>query len=787
MLSRLLSDGLLWSRSVALARSARKLAYPGGTAGSRSHVTSKPLQIRKRLLFAEESPPPPKNPKVEESGSKRKDTDKKPKDPFEAKTWEEFIKRVLEHPAANPGAKQQPPRPPKTPGGGPSSPQKVPEGLSMWSLGLLLASVYALNKAAASNAHQEISFQDFNSRMLRQGQVAKVVVVNDKTARVYLRPDSDLFKYSPGLPRSGHQFEFAVGSVDRLETKIDRVQEELQIPDSERIPVQYEYESSVSSIVISLLPALLFMLPTIAIMRMMSGAAGKGGAGGPQGIFGIGKSKARLFNQETDVKVKFENVAGMDEAKEEIMEFVKFLKDPKKYERLGAKIPKGAILSGPPGTGKTLLAKATAGEAGVPFLSVSGSEFVEMFVGVGSSRVRDLFASARKMAPCIIFVDEIDAIGKARGKGGMSGSNDERESTLNQLLVEMDGFGTDEHVVVLAGTNRPDILDKALTRPGRFDRQISVDLPDIKGRADIFMVHLKPIKSNENFVDLSRRLAMLTPGFSGADIANVCNEAALIAARKNADSVVEAHFEAAIERVIGGLERKTRVLSVEEKTTVAYHEAGHAVSGWYLEHADPLLKVSIIPRGVAALGYAQYIPKERFLMSTSQLLDRMCVMLGGRVSEELFFPSVTTGASDDLDKVTKLAYSQIVSYGMNERVGKVSFGRIDDNEQKFQKPYSDETGRMIDEEARKMIDMAYDRTRTLLTERKEAVEKVAKLLLEREVINREDMVSLLGERPYSDKVTFDELINRASGVGATENLQESKKSGAEDGPVEKPQ
>ncbi|PKC04527.1 ATP-dependent metallopeptidase Hfl [Rhizophagus irregularis] len=430
------------------------------------------------------------------------------------------------------------------------------------------------------------------------------------------------------------------------------------------------------------------------------------------------------------------------------MEFVKFLKDPTAYERLGAKIPKGAILSGPPGTGKTLLAKATAGEAGVPFLSVSGSEFVEMFVGVGPSRVRDLFANAKKHAPCIIFVDEIDAIGKSRGKIGQFGGNDERESTLNQLLVEMDGFGSSEHVVVLAGTNRPDVLDPALMRPGRFDRHISIDKPDIKGRSAIFKVHLKPIKTGENINNLSNRLAALTPGFSGADIANVCNEAALIAARYQKDSVTEEHFEQAIDRVVAGLERKSRVLSPEEKKTVAYHEAGHAVAGWFLEHADPLLKVTIIPRGVAALGYAQYLPKDQYLYSTAQLLDRMCMTLGGRVSEQIFFNIITTGAHDDLQRVTKLAYAQVTTYGMNPNVGPLSFNSPNDNEPQFQKPYSEETAKMIDEEVRKLVASAYERTVKLLTDKKNDVEKVAQLLLSKEVLNRDDMISLLGKRPF---------------------------------------
>lgn len=549
----------------------------------------------------------------------------------------------------------------------------------------------------------------------------------------------------------------------------------------------------------------------------------------------------------------------MDEAKEEIMEFVKFLQEPKKYQRLGAKIPRGAIISGPPGTGKTLIAKATAGEAGVPFFSVSGSEFVEMFVGVGPSRVRDLFAMAKKNAPSIIFIDEIDAIGKSRGKSGQFGGNDERESTLNQLLVEMDGFGTKEQVVVLAGTNRVDVLDSALLRPGRFDRNIAVGNPDVSGRRQIFKVHLRPLvlsakegkeaekakeqqkdgdesaeslgansaakaadampatqqatateldrmtRANEHMfssftgkdmaltldgshiakathsdatpsssksdekkaskeepanpddvdVDplvehLARKLAVHTPGFSGADIANVCNEAALIAARKGADYVSEQHFEQAIERVIAGLERKSRILSPEEKTTVAYHEAGHAVCGWFLEHADPLLKVSIVPRGVGTLGYAQYVPKERFLYTTEQLMDRMVMTLGGRVSEEIFFKKITTGAQDDLQKVTRMATEVITNYGMNSAIGPISYGRQDQNES-FQKPFSERTAARIDDEVRGMAMEAHRRTTELLTEKKEQVEAVAKLLLEKEVISREDMTRLLGERPFEEK------------------------------------
>ncbi|KAJ2579698.1 AAA ATPase afg3 [Coemansia sp. RSA 1694] len=440
------------------------------------------------------------------------------------------------------------------------------------------------------------------------------------------------------------------------------------------------------------------------------------------------------------------------------MEFVKFLKEPEVYERLGAKIPKGAILSGPPGTGKTLLAKATAGEAGVPFLSVSGSEFVEMFVGVGSARIRDLFQTAKKNAPCIIFIDEIDAIGKARGRAGAMGGNDERESTLNQLLVEMDGFGSSEHIVMLAGTNRPDVLDPALTRPGRFDRHISIDRPDIKGRAAIFRVHLGPILTSEDKSKLANKMAAMTPGFSGADIANVCNEAALIGARAGSSQVMLTHFEQAIERVIAGLEKKSRVLSPEEKKTVAYHEAGHAVSGWFLKHADPLLKVSIIPRGQGALGYAQYLPRDQYLFSTDQLRDRMCMTLGGRASEELFFGVITTGASDDLQKVTRMAYAQVVQYGMNKRVGQLNFIDQQQAEQQFHKPYSEATAEIIDEEVRKMITDAYAATLALLTEKRAAVDKVAQLLLKKEVLGREDMLELLGPRPFKEKVQYEEFV-----------------------------
>ena len=556
----------------------------------------------------------------------------------------------------NSGNKQEP----QQPLGGGRKPTPPPEG-QFYSMTLnpgtvlpLAFTSYVLYKAMSpSDNLREITWQEFRSTFLDRGLVDRLVVLNRNRVRVHLRGDAP--SQIPGTLGQAHgtTYTFSIGSVEAFERKLEEAQAELGIPGSERIPVSFRDEVNVLGTLLHFAPTLLM----IGVLVFMA-KKGAGGAGGGSGIFGVGKSKAKMFNQETDISVKFKDVAGMDEAKLEIMEFVKFLKNPAAYEKLGAKIPKGAILSGPPGTGKTLLAKATAGEAGVPFLSVSGSEFVEMFVGVGASRVRDLFANAKKHAPCIIFVDEIDAIGKARGKGGQFGGNDERESTLNQLLVEMDGFGSNEHVVVLAGTNRPDVLDDALMRPGRFDRHIAIDRPDIKGRQDIFKVHLGPIKTDEDIPKLSQKLAALTPGFSGADVHNVCNEAALIAARHEKETVVEADFEAAIERVIVGLEKKSKLLSPEEKKTVAYHEAGHAVAGWYLEHADPLLKVSIIPRGVGALGYAQYLPKDQYLYSTQQLMDRMCMTLGGRVSEHIFFGTVTTGAQDDLQKVTKMAYAQ---------------------------------------------------------------------------------------------------------------------------------
>lgn len=607
---------------------------------------------------------------------------------------------------------------------------------------------------------QEITFNQFVRDYLELGLVEKLVVIDKNIVRI--------IPMASNVSGTAHPVSvyFTIGSVESFERALEQCQDELNIPKSQRVPVSYERSGpGPIATLLQYAPTLLTVYIFYALWKASTGM--RGGSGGASSIFNVGKSKAKLYNSETSVKVRFRNVAGMDEAKEEIMEFVQFLKEPAKYQKLGAKIPKGAILSGPPGTGKTLLAKATAGEAGVPFLSVSGSEFVEMFVGVGSSRVRDLFNEAREMAPCIVFIDEIDAIGKARGRGGYlgGGGNDERESTLNQLLVEMDGFGSTDQIVVLAGTNRPDVLDPALTRPGRFDRMIAIDKPDLKGREDIFAVHLTPIKTHaEDKPLLAKKLAFLTPGFAGADIANVCNEAALIAARLGSTYVEEKHFEMAIERVVAGLEKKSRVLSPEEKKIVAYHEAGHAVAGWFLEHADPLLKVSIIPRGIGALGYAQYLPKDQYLYSRDQLADRISMTLAGRVTEEVFFghSSVTTGARDDLQKVTKLAYSQIAVFGMNARIGALSFDNADQSDAPAfqQRPYSEETAAMIDEEVRKLVNVAYERTIALVKERKADIETLAQRLLTKEVLNREDVVELLGPRPFATKHAYDQLLKK---------------------------
>ncbi|KAJ5534612.1 hypothetical protein N7527_000866 [Penicillium freii] len=603
---------------------------------------------------------------------------------------------------------------------------------------------------------REITWQEFRANYLEKGLVEKLTVLNHTKVRVDLNREAATQADSNGQPAS-YVF-FSIGSVDSFEMKIEAAQYELGIPSHERIPVAYHDETPWGGVLMSLAPTLLFL----GGVFWMSRRAG-GGAGGQSGIFGIGKSRAKRFNHETDIKIKFSDVAGMDEAKVEIMEFVSFLQQPERFEKLGAKIPRGAILSGPPGTGKTLLAKATAGESGVPFYSVSGSEFVEMFVGVGPSRVRDLFANARKNTPCIIFIDEIDAIGKSRAKSNVGGGNDERESTLNQILTEMDGFNTSEQVVVLAGTNRPDVLDKALMRPGRFDRHISIDRPTMDGRKQIFRVYLKKIVTDENLEYMEGRLAALTPGFAGADIANCVNEAALVAARENADKVVMRHFEQAIERVIGGLEKKSLVLSPEEKRTVAYHEAGHAICGWYFKWADPLLKVSIIPRGQGALGYAQYLPAggDTYLMNVNQMMDRMAMTLGGRVSEELHFETVTSGASDDFNKVTRMATAMVTKFGMSSKLGYIYYE--DDAQQQLHKPFSEDTARSIDLEVRRIIEEAHKQCRDLLTEKRKELGIVAEELLSKEVLGRDDLIRLLGPRPYPESGEFAKYFDGKGG------------------------
>ncbi|KAL6242627.1 AAA ATPase afg3 [Rhinocladiella similis] len=640
-------------------------------------------------------------------------------------------------------------------------------------------SYYTYRSLFPGENSRDITWQEFRTTFFDKGLVDKLTVINRNRVRVELHRSAvaNMYPDSPAA-RPNFYYYFNIGSVEAFERKLDEAHQELGIPSSERIPVAYSDEVPLSAALFSFGPTILFIGALFWLSRRAAS-----GAGGNSGIFGIGKSRAKRFNHETDVKTKFADVAGMDEAKLEIMEFVSFLKDPSRYQKLGAKIPRGAILSGPPGTGKTLLAKATAGESGVPFYSVSGSEFVEMFVGVGPSRVRDLFSNARKNTPCIIFIDEIDAIGKSRAKSNFGGGNDERESTLNQILTEMDGFNTSEQVVVLAGTNRPDVLDKALMRPGRFDRHIAIDRPTMDGRKQIFQVHLKKIVTNVDLEYLTGRLSALTPGFSGADIANCVNEAALIAARANAPSVGMDHFEQAIERVIGGLEKKSLVLSPEEKKTVAYHEAGHAICGWFFKYADPLLKVSIIPRGQGALGYAQYLPaggNDVYLMSVKQLMDRMAMTLGGRVSEEIWFDTVTSGASDDFNKVTRMATAMVTEWGMSSKIGYLHYK---DDEQRLHKPFSEETARQIDLEVRRIVDDAYKQCKDLLLEKKEQLHAVAEELLKKEVLVRDDLVRILGPRPFEDQGDFHKYFDNNGGKSAPPPPPNEQEGPAADEPL----
>lgn len=617
--------------------------------------------------------------------------------------------------------------------------------MQLWMLAVLILVIFGLTYLNKSTASVETSQQAFEE-MLLSGDVKSLSIINDKTVEVYLKEEAlNNEKYKNQLSdRSlvdadqGPQYHFQVISGEVFKDDLDQIQAE--VPRDQRVPLEPDTRTGFMDFFATWGFLILLLFGFWFLMRRVT----SGGQGGQ--IFNIGKSKAALFDAENKVKITFKDVAGLEEAKEEVQEIVEFLKNPSKFTILGGKIPKGALLVGPPGTGKTLLAKAVAGEADVPFFSLSGSDFVEMFVGVGAARVRDLFKQAKAKAPCIIFIDEIDAIGRHRSRGQVQGGNDERENTLNSLLVEMDGFATDSGVIILAATNRPDTLDSALLRPGRFDRQVSIDKPDINGRTEIFDVHLKPITLGTD-VD-ARKLAAQTPGFAGAEIANVCNEAALIAARRGKKAVDQQDFNDAIDRVIGGLEKKNKIISPEEKKIVAYHEAGHAIAGWFLEHTDPLVKVSIVPRGVASLGYAQYLPKEQFLYTTEQLIDEMCMALGGRAAEDLVFGKISTGALSDLERITKMAYSIVTMYGMNSKIGNVSFYDSKQSDMQFNKPYSEATAETIDSEVRNIIGSAYERTKELLGSKIKELEIVAQELLKKEVLFQSDLERLVGKRPF---------------------------------------
>lgn len=617
---------------------------------------------------------------------------------------------------------------------------------SFWIYGIILAVLLVVHFATNGQVQKvRLSTREFFDLVVKQ-EVARVQVQEDsKKAFVYIKEEylSDAkHKKVAGNGSGEGRYHYLVetGPIDQFQDELKKKQESAGI----EVPLMADFVSpGIWPVIMTwLIPIGLILLVWLIIMRRMAG--GPGGPGSQ--IFNIGKSKATLFDQGTKVDVTFADVAGLNEAKEEVMEVVDFLKNPKKYTSLGGKIPKGVLLVGAPGTGKTLLAKAVAGEAGVPFFSISGSDFVEMFVGVGASRVRDLFRQAREKAPCIVFIDEIDAIGRARGRSNIQGGNDERENTLNQLLVEMDGFPTDKGVILMAATNRPDILDQALMRPGRFDRQIGIDLPDLQGRQAIFSVHLKTIKLADDVSPFA--LAEMTPGFAGADIANVCNEAALIAARRNKRAVDMDDFNSALDRVIGGLEKKNKFISPEEKEIIAYHEAGHAICGWFLEHASPLVKVTIVPRGIGTLGYAQYLPKEEYITRTEQILDRICMTFGGRAAESIIFDKVSTGAQSDLDQVTRMAYSMVTVFGMNDKVGQVSFYSL--GQDQFQRPYSDTTASMIDEEVRRLLDVQYERAKELLREHRHHLELLARTLLDKEVLLKSDLERLIGPRPYAE-------------------------------------
>ena len=624
----------------------------------------------------------------------------------------------------------------------------------LWLI-FIISSVLYLSYTLFSSNPIRIDYNRFE-KMIKSHDVSKIIVIKNKEIiEITLNEDALLNStYKDELESSnlimntdGPHYELEVSSIESFEKRYFDLINTLKNENNKEVKYLTEKKYDFYSFLQTWGFTILILIGFWFLIRRMSGGGGPGSQ-----IFNIGKSKASLFDKESKIKLNFNDVAGLEEAKEEVKEIVEFLQTPKKFTKLGGKIPKGALLVGAPGTGKTLLAKAVAGEAAVPFYSLSGSDFVEMFVGVGAARVRDLFKKAKEKAPCIVFIDEIDAIGRSRGKGQMPGSNDERENTLNSLLVEMDGFSTDSGVIILAATNRPDVLDSALLRPGRFDRQITIDKPDLVGREAIFKVHIRNLILSKNVI--IKNLAAQTPGFAGAEIANVCNESALIAARKNKNAIDMDDFQDAIDRVIGGLEKKNKIILPEEKKIVAYHEAGHAVAGWYLEHADPLVKVSIVPRGIAALGYAQYLPKEQFLYQTDQLIDEMCMALGGRAAEEVIFGKISTGALSDLERITKMAYSIVSVYGMNKSIGNISFFDSKQADYNFTKPYSDSTAEKIDFEVRKIVEDAYIRTKNLLLNKKEELKKIATKLLEKEILFQKDIEKLIGKRPFKNPTNY---------------------------------
>lgn len=659
-------------------------------------------------------------------------------------------------------------RPGNKPGNKPGGPAGKPKFNSYWIIGIILLAMIGIQFLGSGNNLKEIDSNRFFN-ILKEGDVEKIVIVNKEKVEIYIKPErlSDAryedvrsSKSNSMLGQPVPQYYFTIISQDVFMGQLNTVMNELPSEDRPTYTTLTR-RNYMGEIMLWVIPFLLIMGIWIYMLRRMGGGGGAGGGN----IFSVGKSKAQIFDKETSVKVDFHDVAGLEEAKVEIREIVEFLKNPKKYTELGGKIPKGALLVGPPGTGKTLLAKAVAGEASVPFFSMSGSDFVEMFVGVGASRVRDLFKQAKEKAPCIVFIDEIDAVGRARGRNPNFGSNDERENTLNQLLTEMDGFGSNSGVIILAATNRADVLDKALLRAGRFDRQIHVELPDLNERRAIFEVHIKPIKVDKS-VDVDF-LAKQTPGFSGADIANVCNESALIAARQDKKTVDKQDFLDAVDRIIGGLEKKNKIIKEDEKRTIAWHEAGHATISWLLEYANPLVKVTIIPRG-RALGAAWYLPEERQITTTEQMLDEMCATLGGRASEDLTFGRISTGALNDLERVTKQAYAMTSFFGMSEKIGNRSFyDSSGQQEYSFNKPYSEKTAEAIDEEVKDLIDKQYERAKAILRKNKKGLQQLAEILLEKEVIFSDDLELIFGKRPW---VRHDELS------GKKEKLPEKKKA-----------